>query len=102
VQPCQLTCGVQVWITGIVVDNEGEDHAGSCRWTRSGKGQVMGFDRGTRVTRRLVMVVDTRDMHRHHDMVEQAMLPARPRTGGTHVSDMGDVHVVQCTRQFGG
>jgi hypothetical protein len=30
VQPCMLACGVQVWSTGVVVNDEGEGHAGSC------------------------------------------------------------------------
>jgi hypothetical protein len=31
VQPYRLVCGVQVWSTGTVVDDEGEGHADSCR-----------------------------------------------------------------------
>jgi hypothetical protein len=30
VQLCQHACGVQVWSTGTVVDDEGEGQAGSC------------------------------------------------------------------------
>jgi hypothetical protein len=29
VQPCLSSCVVQVWSTGMMVDNDGEDHAGS-------------------------------------------------------------------------
>jgi hypothetical protein len=45
VQPCLSTCGVYVWIIGTVVDGEGEDHVGSCQWTESGEGRVLGLDR---------------------------------------------------------
>jgi hypothetical protein len=44
VQPYLSACGVQVWSTCMVVNNEGEDHAGSCRWTVSGEGQALGLD----------------------------------------------------------
>jgi hypothetical protein len=30
VQPCLMTCGVQVWSTGMVVEGEGEGHVCSC------------------------------------------------------------------------
>jgi hypothetical protein len=33
----------------MVVDSEGEGHAGSCQWTRSGEGRALGLDRVTRV-----------------------------------------------------
>jgi hypothetical protein len=46
VQPYMSSCGVQVWSTGTMVDNEG--HAGSCQWTRSGEGRALGLDIGTR------------------------------------------------------
>jgi hypothetical protein len=36
---------VQVWSTGMVVDNEGEGHAGSCRWTGSGEGRELALER---------------------------------------------------------
>jgi hypothetical protein len=36
------------------------------------------------------MVDDTWDMHSCEDVVEWAVLPARSRTGGTHVQDVGD------------
>jgi hypothetical protein len=49
VQPCRSTCGVQVWSTWTVVDDEGEGHAGPCRWTRSGEEREMELDQGTRV-----------------------------------------------------
>jgi hypothetical protein len=39
-----------VWRIGTVVDVEGEGHAGSCRWTESGKGRALGLDQGSRVT----------------------------------------------------
>jgi hypothetical protein len=44
VQPCLLACGVQVWSIGMVLDDEGEGHAGSCRWTGSGEGRELGLD----------------------------------------------------------
>jgi hypothetical protein len=44
VQPCLSACGVQVWSTGTVVDGEGEDQMGSCRWTVSGEGRAPGLD----------------------------------------------------------
>jgi hypothetical protein len=34
VQPCLSACGVQVWSTGMVVDDKGEGYAGLCRWTK--------------------------------------------------------------------
>jgi hypothetical protein len=36
------TCSI-----GMVVDGEGQNHAGSCRWARSGKGRALSLDRGT-------------------------------------------------------
>jgi hypothetical protein len=30
VQPCRAPCGVQVWSTRTMVDDEGEGHAGWC------------------------------------------------------------------------
>jgi hypothetical protein len=30
-----LACGVLVWSTGTVVDDESEGHVGLCQWTRS-------------------------------------------------------------------
>jgi hypothetical protein len=44
VQPCLSTCGVQVWTTGTVVDDEGECHAGSCQWTGRSEGRALGLD----------------------------------------------------------
>jgi hypothetical protein len=32
----------------MVVDDEVEGYAGSCRWTGSSKGRALGLDRGTR------------------------------------------------------
>jgi hypothetical protein len=49
VQSCRSDCGVQVCSIGIVVDDEGEGNAGSCRWTRSGEGWALGLDRRTGV-----------------------------------------------------
>jgi hypothetical protein len=46
-QPCLSPCGIQVWSTGMVINDEGEGHAGLCRWTESGEGWVLGIDRGT-------------------------------------------------------
>jgi hypothetical protein len=40
------------------------------------------------------VVADTWYTHLREDVVEQAMLPARSRTGGTHVQDVVDVDVV--------
>jgi hypothetical protein len=48
VQPCLLACGVQVWSTVMVVDDEGKVHACSRQCTGSGEGRAMGLDRGTR------------------------------------------------------
>jgi hypothetical protein len=39
-------------------------------------------------------VADAWDTHGHEDVVEWIMSSARSRTGGTHVQDVGDVHVV--------
>jgi hypothetical protein len=45
---CCLTmrpaCGVQVWSIGTVVDDVGEGHADSCRWTENGEGRALGLD----------------------------------------------------------
>jgi hypothetical protein len=46
VQPCLSSCGVQVCSTGTVGDDEGEDHAGSCPWAKSGEERALGLDRG--------------------------------------------------------
>jgi hypothetical protein len=46
VQPCLSTSGVQVCSTRMVVDDEGEDLAGSCQWAGSDEGRAMGLDRG--------------------------------------------------------
>jgi hypothetical protein len=51
VQPCLSVCGVQVWSIGTVVGDEGEGHAGLCRWTESSEGRALGLDRGTRGAR---------------------------------------------------
>jgi hypothetical protein len=97
VQPSLLACGVQVWSTGTVVDDEGECHAGSYWWTRSGEGWALGLDQGTRVARWLTAVADTWDMRRHKEVAEWAMLPAWSRIGGTRVQDVG-THI-QCASQ---
>jgi hypothetical protein len=47
VQPCLSACGVQVWSTGTMVNDEGEGHACLCQWTGSGEGRALGHDRGT-------------------------------------------------------
>jgi hypothetical protein len=39
VQSCLSACGVQVCTVATVVDGEGKDHAGSCRWAGSGKNE---------------------------------------------------------------
>jgi hypothetical protein len=44
VQPCLLTCGVHMSSIGMVVDDEGEGHVGSCQWTRSGEGRALRLD----------------------------------------------------------
>jgi hypothetical protein len=31
-----------------VVDNEGEDHVGSCRWTGCSEGRALSLDQGAR------------------------------------------------------
>ena len=31
-------------VTSVVVDDRGEDHVGSCSWTVSGGGRVLGLD----------------------------------------------------------
>jgi hypothetical protein len=82
-------CGVQVWSIGTVVNNEGEGHAGSCRWTRIGEGRVLGLDRGTRFAGWLALVADTWDMHSRKVMVERVVLPAWSRTCKIRVQDMG-------------
>lgn len=67
----------------MVVDGEGEDHAGSCQWTRSGKGRALGLDWGTGVIGWPAVVADTWDTHSREDVAERAVLLARSRTGGT-------------------
>jgi len=85
VQPCRSTCGVQVWSTGTVVDGWGEGHAGSCWWTGSGEGRVLGLDWRIRAARWPTAVADTWDTHLCEDVVEWTVLPAWSRTSGTHV-----------------
>jgi hypothetical protein len=46
VQPCQSTCGVQVWSISTVVDGEGEVHAGSCGWTEMVKDERWDLTKG--------------------------------------------------------
>lgn len=41
---CLLVYGAQVWSSEAVVDGEGEGHAGPCRGTGSGEGQMLGLD----------------------------------------------------------
>jgi hypothetical protein len=43
VQTCLLACGVHV-----CSHDEGEGHAGSCRWTGCSEGRALSLDRGTR------------------------------------------------------
>jgi hypothetical protein len=42
-QSVKLVCGVQVCSIGTMIDTEGEDHVGSCRWAWRGEGQVLGL-----------------------------------------------------------
>jgi hypothetical protein len=44
VQSCLSVYDLQVCSTGTVVDDEGEGHAGSCRWTESGERRALGHD----------------------------------------------------------
>jgi hypothetical protein len=39
-----LACGAQVWSLEMVVDDEGEEHAGLCQWTERDEGWAMGLD----------------------------------------------------------
>ena len=59
VQPSLSACGVQVCSTRTVVDNEGEDYAGSNWWDVSGEGRALGLDRGTKEAMWLAMETDT-------------------------------------------
>jgi hypothetical protein len=85
VQPCWSTCGVQVWSIGMMFDGWGEGHAGSCWWTGSGEGRVLGLDWWIRAARWPTVVADTWDTHLCKNMVEWTMLPAWSRTSGTRV-----------------
>jgi hypothetical protein len=51
VQLCLSACSMYVWSTGTMVEDEGEGHVGSCRWTRSDKGWALGLGRGTKEAR---------------------------------------------------
>jgi hypothetical protein len=102
VQPCISVYGVQVWSTGTVVDGEVEGHAGSCWWTRSGEGRVLGVDRGTRVAGWLDVLANTCDTHLSEDGEERAMLSARLRIGETRVQVVGEAHVARYLQRFGG
>jgi hypothetical protein len=73
---------VQVCNTETAVDDECEDHVGSCRWARSDEGRTHDLDRGTGEAGRLAAVADTWDTHWHEDG-ERIVLLARSRTGGT-------------------
>jgi hypothetical protein len=84
-----------------VIDDKCEGHAGSCRCSSSGEGRALGIDRETRVVR-LAMVADTWDTHSSEDVMERVVLPARSRTGGTRVQDVGDTHAVHYSWWFGG
>jgi hypothetical protein len=84
-QPCWSTCDVQVWSTGTVVDGWGEGHAGSCWWTESGEGRVLGLDWRIRAARWPTMLTDSWDTHLCEDVVEWTVLPAWSRTSGTRV-----------------
>jgi hypothetical protein len=44
VQPCRSACGVHVRSTEMVVDDEDEDHVGSCRSTESTEGRARRLD----------------------------------------------------------
>jgi hypothetical protein len=41
VQPCLSACGVKVRSIGMVVDGEGEGHAGSSQWIGSSEGRAL-------------------------------------------------------------
>jgi hypothetical protein len=69
----------------MVVDDEGESHAGPCRWIWSGKGRSLGLDQETRVVGCLVVVADIWDIYQHEDMAERTVLPMWSRTSGTRV-----------------
>lgn len=56
---CPLTCGVQVWSSETMVDNEGEGHMGLCRWIRSSEEWTLGLDQGTGEGGGAIMVADT-------------------------------------------
>jgi hypothetical protein len=51
VQTCLSACGVQVCSLETVVDNEGDGHAGSCRWTGCGERRDLSLDQGIGETR---------------------------------------------------
>jgi hypothetical protein len=40
------------------------------------------------------VVADTCDTYSREDVAERAVMPARSRTGGTRVQDVGDTHAV--------
>jgi hypothetical protein len=80
---------MQMWSIGTVVDDWGKGHAGSCWWTRSGEGRVMGLDWRTRAAEWPATVADTWDTHSREDMVEWTVLLAWSRTGGTRVYRRG-------------
>jgi hypothetical protein len=61
---CLLACGVQVWSSKAVVNDEGEGQAGLCRWTKSGEGQMSGLglrDWRSRVTNRRWLILGVID-----------------------------------------
>jgi hypothetical protein len=49
---CFLACGMQVWSTEAVVDDEGEGQVRPCQWTMSGGGQTLRLGLRDRRSRR--------------------------------------------------
>jgi hypothetical protein len=43
----------------MVVNNKGESHVGSCRWTINNEGRELGLDREIREIGRLTIVANT-------------------------------------------
>jgi hypothetical protein len=53
-----------------VVDDEGEDHPGSCQMAKSDEGRALGLDRGIGEAGWLAAAADTWDTHWHENVVE--------------------------------
>jgi hypothetical protein len=72
---CLLSSGAHVWSQETVVDDEGEGHADSHRWTKSGEGRALSLDYSWWLT--------PGDTDKRKDMVGRIVSSTRLETGET-------------------